>query len=218
MPKLIFFDCDGVLADSEILSARVTSEILSEHGLTLSEEETNETFAGKSLKDNPRIVLEAFGIILPDGYVCEHERRLMKLFRTDLKAIDGVVEFLEDLKTPICVTSNSGHSRLAVTLAVTNLARFFGKNVFSAEDVTHGKPSPDLFQFAAKAFGVDPSECVTIDDSLSGIQGAVAAGTRAIGFSGGSHINNGHDEKLYAAGAEIVVGHMSALGPLLANG
>ena len=84
----------------------------------------------------------------------------------------------------------------------------------SAEQVRHGKPAPDLFLFAAGNLGVAPADCIVVEDSPHGIKGAVAAGMRAFGFVGGSHldgIRDSHVETLRSAGAEAVFDDLAAL-------
>jgi len=124
-------------------------------------------------------------------------------------------EVLTALRRPCCVTSNSGHDRLSLTLALTGLAEHFGPHVFSAEDVAKGKPSPDLFYFAAKRMGVEVTRCLVIDDSPTGIEGAVAAGAQAIGFTGGGHTTSDHIDRLMAAGACCTVASTRDLMPLI---
>jgi beta-phosphoglucomutase-like phosphatase (HAD superfamily) len=70
--------------------------------------------------------------------------------------------------------------------------------------VKRGKPAPDIFLYAAERMGFAPADCIVVEDSSFGIQGAVAANMRAIGYVGGSHTYAGHAEKLVAAGAEKV--------------
>jgi beta-phosphoglucomutase-like phosphatase (HAD superfamily) len=77
----------------------------------------------------------------------------------------------------------------------------FGSQVFSADMVARGKPHPDIFLFAAGKLGVNPDECLVIEDSAGGIRAAVAAGMTAVGLCAASHIREGHDLRLRDAGA-----------------
>jgi beta-phosphoglucomutase-like phosphatase (HAD superfamily) len=87
---------------------------------------------------------------------------------------------------------------------LTGLTGYFGDAVYSSHQVANGKPAPDLFLFAAANMQAEPSRCIVIEDSLYGVQGAVAAGMRVIGFVGGGHIQPGHDAALLRAGASSV--------------
>jgi beta-phosphoglucomutase-like phosphatase (HAD superfamily) len=81
--------------------------------------------------------------------------------------------------------------------------------------VKRGKPAPDIFLFAAERMGADPADCVVIEDSPFGIQGAVAAGMAAIGYTGGGHTYAGHADRLIADGATAVCADWSEMGKRL---
>lgn len=111
----------------------------------------------------------------------------------------------------LCVASNSGHQRLEHTFAVTDLRAFFGNNIFSAEDVAHGKPAPDLHLYAAARMGFKPTEALVIDDSPSGIEGASAAGIRSLGFIGTNRLGKPWETALMAAGAQDLISSFDEL-------
>lgn len=91
----------------------------------------------------------------------------------------------------------------------------FAPNIFSASQVTRGKPAPDLFLFAAAQLGYAPSECLVIEDSLAGVQAAFAARMKVIGFTGGGHCGPGHAERLRQEGAATVISNMRDLPTLI---
>ncbi|RVB54317.1 HAD family phosphatase, partial [Mesorhizobium sp. M7A.F.Ca.CA.002.03.2.1] len=103
-----------------------------------------------------------------------------------------------------CVASSSSVERINHSLAVTGLARFFGDAIYSSSMVKNGKPAPDIFLFAADKIGANPVDCIVIEDSPFGIQGAIAAGMTAIGYTGGGHTYAEHAARLTAAGADFV--------------
>jgi beta-phosphoglucomutase-like phosphatase (HAD superfamily) len=105
------------------------------------------------------------------------------------------------------VASSSLPERIALSLRVTGLSDLFD-HVFSASEVPRGKPAPDLFLHAANRMGVSPESCLVIEDSAAGVQAALAAGMRVIGFAGGSHCGPEHAEKLRQMGAAVVIKHM----------
>src|SRR5205823_11896974 len=98
---------------------------------------------------------------------------------------DGIVEALGGINLPVCVASSSGHESIRYKLELTGLYERFAGRIFSATEVTDGKPAPDLFLHAAGRMGVDPSACVVVEDSRYGVQAARAAGMRALGYAGG---------------------------------
>jgi beta-phosphoglucomutase-like phosphatase (HAD superfamily) len=100
-------------------------------------------------------------------------------------------------------------------VAVTDLDRFFGEAVFSSSMVSRGKPAPDIFLYAARKMGVEPSRCVVIEDSHFGVEGAVAAGMTAIGYTGGSHSYPGHGQRLVSHGAAVACASWTEIGAYL---
>lgn len=104
-----------------------------------------------------------------------------------LKAVVGIPELLGSLSFSTCVASNSRLSYVKNCIALTNLSKYFGENLFSAEQVANPKPSPDLFLHAAKTMGFSSKDCLVIEDSPTGIQAAKAASMKVIGFMGGQH-------------------------------
>lgn len=77
------------------------------------------------------------------------------------------------------------------------------------------KPAPDVFMFAASQMGADPADCLVIEDSVAGVTAARRAGMRVVGFTGGSHVTPGHAERLVAAGATAIFGHMREFHEML---
>ena len=105
--------------------------------------------------------------------------------------------------------------RLALSLELTGLAPLFGQHVYSATQVARGKPAPDLFLFASAQMEVPPVECLVIEDSEAGVKAAIAAGMRALGFTGGGHCGPGHASRLREAGASEVFDDMRNLQDFL---
>lgn len=213
---LLIFDCDGVLVDSEPLSCRIDAEVLTEIGVPYTAEEIARSFVGVSQKDMIARISTERGVALPDDIGEQINRALFARFETDLRPIDGVRDAVLALPYRRCVASSSLPQRIALSLRVTGLADLFD-HVFSASEVRHGKPAPDLFLHAASRMGTAPSECLVIEDSLAGIQAARAAGMRVIGFTGGGHCGAGHADSLRDVGATTIVAHMADLPQAVAT-
>ena len=207
---LLIFDCDGVLVDSEVLSCRIDAEFLTEIGVPYTAEEIAQQFLGVSLKTMISRIEAERDCKLPEDFAEQLNRVLFARFETDLKPIEGVREAIRSLPYPRCVASSSTPQRVALSLRVTGLADLFD-NLFSSTQVARGKPAPDLFLHAAAQMNVNPTECVVIEDSAAGVQAAVAAGMRVIGFIGGGHCGPDHAGKLRQAGAPLVLQQMAAL-------
>lgn len=213
---LLIFDCDGVLVDSEPLSCRIDAEVLTEIGVPYTAEEIARSFVGVSQKDMIARISTERGVALPDDIGEQINRALFARFETDLRPIDGVRDAVLALPYRRCVASSSLPQRIALSLRVTGLADLFD-HVFSASEVRHGKPAPDLFLHAASRMGTAPSDCLVIEDSLAGIQAARAAGMRVIGFTGGGHCGPGHADSLRDVGATTIVAHMADLPQAVAT-
>jgi HAD superfamily hydrolase (TIGR01509 family) len=213
---LVIFDCDGVLIDSELLSVRADRETLAECGIELSIEEILERYTGISFA---AVVadLEARHGRLPADFADRRRRRLWPLFDSELQAIPGVSAVIDALTCKACVASSGRPDRLRHTLSLVGLYDRFHPNIFSAVEVAHGKPAPDLFLYAAERMGVMPARCVVIEDSLPGVTAAVAAGMTVIGFVGASHCRPGDAARLAAQGAVAVIDDMAQLPPILAR-
>lgn len=187
--ELVIFDCDGVLVDSEVLAVRIEREMLAELGWQLTQDEHVARFLGTSQATFERKLQEGLGRPVPEGWFAQQRETLFRAFDTELTAVDGLPETLaviqDELGLASCVASSGDHAKLSKTLGHTGLHPRFEGRIYSATEVEHGKPAPDLFLHAADRMGVDPATCVVVEDSMYGVQAAVAAGMHAYGFAGG---------------------------------
>lgn len=207
---LLIFDCDGVLVDSEALACEIDAQILTKIGLPHTAQDIARKFVGVSFKDMVARLEAEHGRTLPTDLGAQLDCALFAKFETDLNPIEDVREAILSLPYPRCVASSSTPDRIALSLRITGLSDLFD-HVFSATQVARGKPAPDLFIHAAKSMGASPQDCVVIEDSAAGIQGALAAGMQAIGFVGGAHCGPEHAEKLKQAGARTIIKQMTDL-------
>jgi len=207
--ELIIFDCDGVLVDSELLSCRCLSEMLAESGFQLSVEHALELFLGRSSKAIEEHYRD-LGQLLPHDFLPRLKARVLETFAGALQPIPGVGTVLSELKTPCCVASSSDLDRVSLSLDVTGLAPHFGDRLYTAQMVRHGKPAPDLFLHAAGKMQADPARTLVIEDSVSGVQAAKAAGMMVWGFVGGGHYRTRDGRAILStAGADRVFAQMS---------
>jgi HAD superfamily hydrolase (TIGR01509 family) len=185
---LIVFDCDGVLVDSERLSIRVDAKFLDRLGWPMSEAEIIERFVGRSDADMRAIIEEHLGGPIPTDIDEEFDRLYRETFEAELAPVDGIVEALDAIVAagiPVCVASSGGHAKIRRSLELTRLTQYFGDRIFSATEVAHGKPAPDLFLHAASRMGAAPARCAVIEDSAFGVDAAIAAGMQAFAYAGG---------------------------------
>lgn len=205
MARLLIFDFDGVLADSEVLANAVLAEAITELGVRTSWEDSMRLYMGKRLHEVIAAVEATIGRAVPPHFPRTFQQRTFERFRAELRMVEGARAFLEAfLDVPRCIASSSTPDRLALCLELLDLEALFGANVFSALQVARGKPYPDVFLFAAEQMGVEPRDALVIEDSAGGVQAAVAAGMTVIGLLAASHIGEGHADQLRAAGAHFV--------------
>jgi HAD superfamily hydrolase (TIGR01509 family) len=183
--KLVIFDCDGVLVDSERLAIKVDVEIFAELGWILTEEEVVERFVGASWHSIKEQVEAHLGRALPEDWEASVEPRYRDMLAEHLTPVEGIVEALDRIPFATCVASSGSHDKMRFTLGLTGLYERFHGRIFSASEVTRGKPAPDLFLHAAERMGVAPELCAVVEDSAKGVAAARAAGMRVFAYAGG---------------------------------
>ena len=208
-PDLVIFDCDGVLVDSELLSCQCLSEALDECGIALSLEQALQLFLGRSATAVRQYYRER-GQFIPETFLAGLKTRVLQRFRLSLQPMPGIGSLVSDLQTPFCVASSSDLDRVSLSLALTGLAPYFGNRIYTSRMVAHGKPAPDLFLHAAARMQTAPARTLVVEDSVSGVTAAKAAGMTVWGFVGGSH-HRLHDGRsmLCDAGADRVFDRMA---------
>ena len=214
--ELVIFDCDGVLVDSEMLSKRNLALYLNELGMPHTVEEKLALYTGLSMTSAKKIIEDAWGP-LPLEFEEEFRARNRISFERDLEPISGVPEALVMIQAATCVASSGQLDRVRYSLELTGLFDHFGSSVFSANQVSNGKPAPDLFLYAARQMNTAAHNTLVIEDSPAGIQAGIAAGMTVVGFTGGSHIGPGHDDTLRGLGAHHILDHMNGLPDLIAR-
>ena len=199
LPALVIFDCDGVLVDSEPVANRTLGEMLRELGLDLTQEQIFQSFVGYSLPHCLRVIEGMLGRAPPENFLRELQARTFAAFRTELRAMPGIEQALDALEAAgvrYCVASSGDHEKMNTTLGITGLLPRFAGRIFSVTQVARGKPAPDVYLFAARQLGAEPSACVVVEDTPPGVQAGVAAGMTVFGFCAFTPV-----EKLRAAGA-----------------
>ncbi len=209
-PQLVIFDCDGVLVDSERISHQILQAMLRERGVDLSLEETINKFIGTSTRKTIEILEMLIGRAACADFLDLFADLSRAAFAADLTAVPGVEDVLAWLSVPYCVASNGSREKMAVTLGRTGLLPRFSGRIFSADDVVHPKPAPDLFLHAASSFSALPAQCIVIEDTPTGITAARAAGMTAYGYAAMTPA-----DRLRQAGAHAVFSVMSELPALL---
>ena len=212
---LVIFDCDGVLVDSEVISCRAHAETLTRHGYPITPNQVLHRFLGVSDREARLMVETELGRRLPDDFEAEVKQQTLAFYTEDLKAIAHVGEAIAAIDLPKCVASSGTPEKIHHGLSSAGLYERLAPHIFSALQVEHGKPAPDLFLFAAGQMKAAPGRCIVIEDSVPGITAARAAGMRVLGFHGGSHCTREHAARLRAAGAHHTFDDMRQLPGLI---
>jgi HAD superfamily hydrolase (TIGR01509 family) len=201
--RLVIFDCDGVLVDSETISNDVLARLLSLEGLPTTLAQARRDYQGLLLGQVVRGAETKLGRPLPAGWLARYEREREQAFRCELAPVPGAAKLVAGVLAAgvaVCVASQGKLEKTRLSLELTGLSRLFDERaLFSAESVPRGKPHPDLFLNAARTMGAEAAACVVVEDTPSGVTAAVAAGMRAVGYAADSD-----EAALRAAGAEIV--------------
>ena len=215
-PKLIIFDCDGVLVDSEVISVGVLTELVRQAGAEIADGDGYRLFLGRSMAAVEKLLRKDYAIALSGAELDSVRAETFRRFRAELKPMPGVIEALSRLKTGRCVASSSSPERIRLSLSLTGLLEMLEPHIYSASMVARGKPAPDLFLHAAEEMGVRAEDCVVVEDSPAGIDAARRAGMRAFAFTGGAHVEAaGLETALARLRPELIFSDMARLPELL---
>ncbi len=221
MTAAVIFDCDGVIVNSEAICQKVEMACLAEIGLVFEQQEYSDRFLGSGRHEYYAALdvehQKRLGRPLPTSVLTTMHERSWPEIETKLMAVAGIETALRSITLPVAVASGSSEESLAKKLRKVGLHDIFAPHIYSADLVERGKPSPDIFLYAAEQLSVAPEKCVAIEDSINGILSARRAGMIAVGFVGGGHCGPGHRDRLGQAGAAYVIDHMDQLLPLLSE-
>jgi HAD superfamily hydrolase (TIGR01509 family) len=184
---LVIFDCDGVLVDSERLSIRLDRELLDELDWTMSEDEIVERWVGRTEAAMRAEIEEHLGRDVGPEWEAFGER-YVRAFAEELEAVVGIevaVATIQQAGLATCVASSGDLAKIRRNLGKVGLLERFEGRLFSADDVEHGKPAPDLFLHAAEAMRAAPARTAVVEDSAHGVAAGVAAGMTVFAYTGG---------------------------------
>ncbi len=188
MIRAVIFDLDGVIADSEPISGKSTAMVLARRGVTLTDDERLKAFGRRSpdiFSDALRARGKAFDSRAIEVMVAEKNSLMLSLMKGSLRAIPGSVELVNALSRSglkLALATSSHRDKMEMEVKELGIKGLFSA-VVTGDDVSRGKPDPEIFLLAASKLGVKPAECAVIEDSSFGVQAAKSAGMFAIGFA-----------------------------------
>ena len=184
----IAVDMDGVLVDSEPFHIEIEKRLFNLNRIPVSEEEQLE-YLGTAPEVTWETIVRRHHLNLPVEDLIEQNRVESLRFFSELIEIpvmSGLVELLEKLKAknyPLAVASSSFPEIIDLILERTNLRKYF-QVVVSSQEAGKSKPEPDVFILAAQKLGVNPKDCLVVEDSANGIKAASAAGMSCLAYQG----------------------------------
>ena len=216
--EAVLFDCDGVLVDSEPITARVLATMLGELGWSITQDDALRIFVGKTVKDEAALIHSRTGFTLTSEWLDEFRDRRNQALEQDLQAIDGAPQAVHALHGlfggRIAVASGADMVKIELQLRKVGVYDYFAGRFFSGQALARNKPAPDVYLTAADALGVAPQRCAVVEDTVTGATAGVAAGATVFGYSPGGP---GHDstQALLRAGVAHVFHDMRELPALL---
>ena len=212
---LVIFDCDGTLVDSERLNIMAVAQVLGELGLKdYTQERIFNDYAGERFSSILQMISEDTGFMFPEDTVQRFLTRVRELAPEHMKLIDGAADAVLCAQrfAKTFVVSNGEHQNLLASLEFSGLSSLFPDgSIISGRMSPNPKPEPDLFLMAAGKARVNARRTLVIEDSITGVKGAVAANMVCWGFCEAHHNPQGHAQGLSELGAEKVFFNMEEL-------
>lgn len=180
------FDMDGVIIDSNPFHKIALRQFCEKYGYTLSDEELINRIYGRT---NKEWITNLFGRSLPPDelrqYADEKESLFRELYQHDIAALNGLEDFLIQLKNagiPIAIGTSAPRANVDFVLGRTGLGHYFS-TILDESHVSHGKPNPEIYLKVAAAMGYQPQQCIVFEDSLSGVEAGQKAGAKVVGIA-----------------------------------
>jgi len=205
MIKNIIFDFDGVLVDSEILARKAFSRYLTSKNFDFSEQDFSVSYSGNKLVEVISKLSTRFGIIDKEIFSSEVMELSKSIYMKELRAVKGAKKFLDSIDKKKLIGSNRDRQSLIQGLKIAKLQNYFEeKNIFSFDMVSQPKPDPEIYLKAIEDTKIDAKDTVVLEDSVIGVQAAVAANIKVIGITSGGHWIDRPTSQLLDAGAYYV--------------
>ena len=204
--QAIIFDCDGVLVDSEGPSNAVLVKLAQAEGIQIDLDYALQNFQGHALSYVFEKLEQLKGTPLSTSFEAQFRLQTFASFEKNIPAIPGALKLLQKLNCPIAVASNGPRNKMSLTLKGAGLLAFFEEHIFSAYDIGHWKPEPQLFLHAAQALGVIPEQTIVVEDSPAGLEAAMAGGFQTFAL-----YNRHNEERIKRIAGVKMIRHLDEL-------
>ncbi len=179
--KTVLWDLDGVIADTAPYHFKAWREAFQKKGLLFTEEDFRRSFGQR----NDSIIRQVLGAVSEeemDSISLEKEAIYRRIIRHNLKPLPGAVKLMKSLREhsfKMALASSTPMENVQLLIKGLGIEQYF-QCIVAAEDVTEGKPNPQVFLLAAKKLGVKPENCFVIEDAVAGVIAAKRAGMHCI--------------------------------------
>ena len=180
----VIYDMDGLLLDTESLHERVNSEVAQRYGKTFTIE-AKMAIAGRPTLDSARVLVDLLQLPMSaEEYLVERNKLLYPLY-SKAQVLPGTVELIEHLAShniPQAIASSSSQHHFDLKTVNHQSWLKLLQNITLGDDpeIKQGKPAPDIFLLAAKRLNAPPESCLVFEDSVAGMQAAIAAGMSVV--------------------------------------
>ncbi len=213
--RLVIFECDGVLLDSQVIGHSIEVEALKTLNIDIDNQEYQKQFAGVPIESAFNVIARDYGIYIPAPFIRHVKEKVANAQEQEIEVVHHVHDILQKINICKAVASNSPFSRLSMLLRLKSLIHYFDGHIFSADMVKKPKPAPDLYLYAAKKLLVPVGECLVIEDSTTGVEAAHQAGMNVLGFINAKSPSSESKQELLEAGALHVFCTMKKLPEII---
>lgn len=208
--KAILFDCDGTLVDTEYLCAKAFVQSIKPYGVDIEPQAMLDEFLGIANVEIAARLSKRHGVALPEKEVTAAYTEAVRAQMADLmRVMDESVAYVKGLAErgyKLAVASNGTKDVVFDELRAAGYIGAIPSNlIFTASDVRNPKPAPDMYLLAARACGVEPADCMVVEDSANGARAGIAAGMRVVGYTGFAHRPEPQTEALKNVGVTRII-------------
>lgn len=177
--KAVLFDMDGLMIDSEPFHYQAFNEVIEKYGKHLTQEENNQRYIGLSDEDEARDMVVRFNLPISSQELVQQKQVILRqILKNQVSPQPGLLDLLKKLDDDGYKTAIASSSSLEVIKTIIDGLKISAliDEYASAQQVERGKPAPDIYLLAVKKLGVDPSECLVLEDAPRGVEAGKSAG------------------------------------------